>query len=262
MLAERTPAAREGEPRRGEFEWDQKEMPFTEHLRELRNRLFICIVTVAALAILLLWPAQQAIPFLAHLYFGNIRLHAFGPADAVWAIFKFAIYGAIVLGLPVLLYQIWMFVVPAIHPRTRRAVYSYVAPSVVLSLVGIAFAHLVVIPRVVHGLEFITNSVAEPTYGIESTINLVLLLFLAFALVFQTPVVMLLLARIGLVNSGLLRRYRKYIGFGMLVAAAILAPDGSPVTMALIAAPTYVLFETSIWLIRAMEGRWRAESAS
>ncbi|MGD0052235.1 MAG: twin-arginine translocase subunit TatC [Vulcanimicrobiaceae bacterium] len=235
-------------------------MPFTEHLRELRNRLFVCILTLAGLAVVLLYPAQRAIPLLAHLYFGNIQLHAFGPADAVWAIFKFALYGAIVLGLPVILYQIWMFVVPAVHPRTRRAVYSYIVPSFLLALVGIAFAHLVVIPRVVSGLEFITQSVAEPTYGIESTINLVLLLFLAFALVFQTPVVMLLLARIGVVNSTLLKRYRRYIGFGMLVAAAVLAPDGSPVTMMLIAVPTYILFESSIWLIRAMEGRWKAET--
>ncbi|HTW84182.1 MAG TPA: twin-arginine translocase subunit TatC [Candidatus Sulfotelmatobacter sp.] len=258
MLAERTPAAN-GEAGRREVIWDQKEMPFTEHLRELRNRLFVCIVTIAALAVLLLYPAQQAIPYLTNLYFHGIRLHAFGPADAVWAIFKFALYGAVVLGLPIILYQIWMFVVPAIHPRTRRAVYSYVVPSFLLALVGIAFAHLVVIPRVVTGLEFITRSVAEQTYGIESTINLILLLFLAFAIVFQTPVVMLLLARIGLVNSGLLRRYRKYIGFGMLVGAAVLAPDGSPVTMFLIAVPTYVLFESSIWIIRAMEGKWKAE---
>jgi sec-independent protein translocase protein TatC len=259
VLAERTPGASEREP---QIDWDQKEMPFTEHLRELRNRLFVCILTLAGLAVVLLYPAQRGIPFLTHLYFGNIRLHAFGPADAVWAIFKFALYGAIVLGLPVILYQIWMFVVPAVHPRTRRAVYSYIVPSFLLALTGIAFAHLVVIPRVVSGLEFITQSVAEPTYGIEATINLVLLLFLAFALVFQTPVVMLLLARIGVVNSTLLQRYRRYIGFGMLVGAAILAPDGSPVTMILIAAPTYILFEASIWLIRAMEGRWKAESPS
>ena len=118
------------------------------------------------------------------------------------------------------------------------------------------------IPRVVGALIGITDSIATPTFGIESTINLVLLLFLAFAIVFQTPVVMLLLARIGLVNSKLLRKYRRYIGFGMLVAGAILAPDGSPVTMALIAGPMYVLFEISIWLIVIMEGRWRQDTAS
>lgn len=257
MLAERTPLERGAEA-----EWDQKEMPFTEHLRELRNRLMICVGTVLGLAVLFLWPAQRLIPLLVKVYFGHLQLHAFGPADAVWAIFKLSIYMAIVVGFPVLLYQTWMFVVPAIHPRTRRAVYSYIVPSFVLALCGLAFAHLLVIPRVVGALEMITASVAVPTYGIEPTINLVLLLFLAFALVFQTPVVMLLLARIGLVNSRLLRKYRRYIVFGMLLAGGVLAPDGNPVTMMLIASPMYVLFEVSIWLIVVMERRWTAEGAA
>jgi sec-independent protein translocase protein TatC len=258
VLAERDPL----EERGAEDTWDQKEMPFTEHLRELRNRLAICVATVLGLAILLIYPAQQAIRPLVRLYFGDqITLHAFGPADAVWAIFKFAIYGAIVLGLPVILYQIWMFVVPAIHPKTRKAVYGYVAPSFFLALIGIAFAHFFVMPRVVRALLSITNTIATPTFGIESTINLVLLLFLAFALVFQTPVVMLLLARIGLVNSAMLRRYRKYIVFAMYCGAAVLAPDGSPITMMLIGTPMYVLFEASIWLIVFMERSWKRQNA-
>ena len=257
MLAERS--TRGGEP---ETDWDQKEMPFTEHLRELRNRLAICIGVVLGLSVLLLWPCQQAIRPLVHLYFGDkVVLHAFGPADAVWAIFKFAIYGAIVLGLPVLLYQIWMFVVPAVHPKTRRAVYSYIAPSFLLALIGIAFAHFLVIPRVIGALINITNTIADPTFGIESTINLILLLFLAFAIVFQTPVIMLLLARIGLVNTSMLRKYRRYIIMGMLLGAGFLAPDGSPVTMLLIAAPMYVLFEASIWLIVFMERSWKRNAA-
>jgi sec-independent protein translocase protein TatC len=257
VLAERS--TREREP---EVDWDQKEMPFTEHLRELRNRLAICVATVLGLAVVLLWPCQQAIRPLVRLYFGDkVVLHAFGPADAVWAIFKFAIYGAIVLGLPVLLYQIWMFVVPAVHPKTRKAVYSYIVPSFLLALLGIAFAHFLVIPRVVGALIQITNTIADPTFGIESTVNLILLLFLAFALVFQTPVVMLLLARIGLVNTAMLRKYRRYIVFGMLLAGGVLAPDGSPVTMLLIASPMYVLFEASIWLIVFMERRWKRDAA-
>lgn len=248
--------------RHSEDGWDQKEMPFTEHLRELRNRLAICVVTVLGLAVLLIYPCQQAIRPLVRLYFGDqITLHAFGPADAVWAIFKFAIYAAIVLGLPVILYQIWMFVVPAINPRTRRAVYAYVAPSILLAALGIAFAHFFVMPRVVKALIGITSTIATPTFGIEATINLILLLFLAFALVFQTPVVMLLLARIGLVNSTMLRSYRKYIVFGMYVGAAVLAPDGSPLTMMLIGTPMFVLFEASIWLIVFMERSWKRQAA-
>ena len=240
----------------------KKEMPFTEHLRELRQRLFICVGTVFGIGILALWPAQQLIPLITRTYFHGITLNAFGPADAVWAIFKFAIYIAIVLGLPVLLYQTWMFVVPAIHPRTRKAVYIYVAPSIFLAAAGIAFAHFLVIPRVIGALLNITATIATPVFGIESTINLVLLLFLAFALIFQTPVVMILLARIGLVNSRFLRTNRKYIGFGMMVVGAVLAPDGSPLTMTLLAAPMYVLFESSIWIIVVLEKSWkRSETA-
>lgn len=257
MLAERPPL---DEPER-QIDWDQKEMPFTEHLRELRNRLFICVVTVAAVAVLALWPAGKLIPILSHYYFPSIELNAFGPADAIWAIFKLSLYIAIVIGLPVILFQIWMFVVPAVNPKTRRMVYWYVAPSLLLAAAGIAFAHYLVLPRVIKGLLFWTDSVhAKATFGIEATINLVLLLLLAFAIVFQTPVVMLLCARIGLINSGLLRKYRKYIGFGMLIVGAVLAPDGSPLTMTLLAAPMYVLFEVSIWLIVFMEKRWKREA--
>jgi len=154
------------------------------------NGLFVCAGTIFGVAILALWPAQQLIPIIARTYFPHVTLNAFGPADAVWAIFKFAIYIAIVIGLPVILYQVWMFVVPAIHPKTRKAVYIYIAPSIVLAAAGIAFAHFIVIKRVIGGLLFITGTIAQATFGIESTINLVLLLFLAFALIFQTPVIM------------------------------------------------------------------------
>jgi sec-independent protein translocase protein TatC len=242
-------------------EWDQKEMPFTEHLRELRQRLIICVSTVLGIAVLALWPAQQLIPLITKTYFHGITLNAFGPADAVWAIFKFAIYIAIIIGLPVLLYQTWMFVVPAIHPKTRRQVYKYIWPSIFLGPAGVAFAHFLVMPRVVGALLAITATVANPVFGIESTINLVLLLFLAFALIFQTPVVMIVFARIGLVSSQMLRRYRKYIGFGMMVTGAVLAPDGSPLTMTLLAAPMYVLFESSIWIIVLLERSWKRDAA-
>jgi sec-independent protein translocase protein TatC len=253
MLAARPPTSGGSD----DPEWDQKEMPFTEHLRELRQRLFICAGTVFGIAILALWPAQQLIPMITRTYFHGYKLNAFGPADAVWAIFKFAIYIAIVIGLPVILYQVWMFIVPAINPKTRKAVYIYVAPSILLAAAGIAFAHYLVLPRVVGALLTITSSIAEPVFGIESTINLVLLLFLAFALIFQTPVIMILLARIGLVNSTLLRTNRKYIGFGMMVIGAVLAPDGSPLTMLLLAGPMYVLFESSIWIIVVLEKSWK-----
>ncbi|GAC1533574.1 MAG: twin-arginine translocase subunit TatC [Candidatus Velthaea sp.] len=264
MIAERPPRGDEETPPgtpAARSEWDQKEMSFTEHLRELRNRLVICLATVGVLAAVLFWPAQYAIPWMTHLYFPTTRLHAFGPADVILTEFKFSIYGALVLGLPVILFQIWMFIVPAFHPKTRRMVYAYVAPSILLGAGGIAFAHFLVLPRVTGALLTITNQVAESTFGIEPTMNLILVMLAAFALVFQTPVIMVLLARIGVINVPMLRKYRRYALMGILVVSGVLAPDASPMTMMLLAVPMALLYEVSIVVIVVLQKSWKREAA-
>ena len=232
-------------------------MPFTEHLRELRTRLLIAIATVGVIAVALFWPSQFAIRWMMHEYFKGIPLHAFGPADVIFTEFKFSIVGGIVLGLPILLQQLWLFVVPAIHPKTRRMVYAFILPSLLLALLGLAFAHFVVIPRVVAALINITNAVAEPTFGIASTLSFVLILFALFAIIFQTPIVLIGLARIGIVNARSLMHYRRHAIFAFFVAGGIAAPDGNPLTMALLAVPMYVLYEVSIWLIVLLERTWQ-----
>jgi sec-independent protein translocase protein TatC len=217
----------------------------------------IAIATVGAIAVLLFWPSQFAIRWMMDEYFHGIALHAFGPADVIFTEFKFSIVGGIVLGLPVLLAQLWLFVVPAIHPRTRRMVYAFILPSLLLALVGLAFAHFIVIPRVIAALINITNAVAEPTFGIASTLNFVLILFALFAIIFQTPIVLIGLARIGIVNARSLMHYRRHAIFGFFIAGGIAAPDGNPLTMALLAVPMYVLYEASIWLIVLLEKTWQ-----
>lgn len=245
-----------------ESPWDQKEMPFTEHLRELRSRLLISIATVGAIAVLLFWPSQYVIRWMMDQYFHGIQLHAFGPADVIFTEFKLSIVGGIVLGLPVLLQQLWLFVVPAVHPRTRRMVYAFVFPSLVLALAGLAFAHYIVIPRVVAALLHITDAVATPTFGIASTLNFVIILLALFAIVFQTPIVLIGLARLGIVSAATLMRYRRHAIFGFFVAGGIAAPDGNPLTMAMLAVPMYVLYEASIWVIVPLERTWRRAAST
>ncbi|MGA8796239.1 MAG: twin-arginine translocase subunit TatC [Candidatus Cybelea sp.] len=237
--------------------WDQKEMPITEHLRELRNRLLISIATVGAIAVVLFWPSQFVIRAMMRHYFGGLQLHAFGPADVIFTELKFSVVGGIVVGLPVLLTQLWLFVVPAVHPRTRRMVYSFVVPSVLLAALGLAFAHFVVIPRVVAALLQITDAVATPTFGVASTLNFVIVLLALFAIIFQTPIILIGLARLGIVSASSLMRYRRHAIFGFFIAGGLAAPDGNPITMALLAVPMYVLYELSIWVIVPLERRWR-----
>jgi len=237
-------------------------MPFTEHLRELRKRLIISLATVGVLALVLFWPSQFAITWLKNEYLGpHIALHAFAPTDVIFTEFKFSLYGAVVLGLPVIVFQTWMFIVPAFHPRTRKIVYAYTAPSLVLAALGIAFCHYFIIGRVLTALLGITNAVADETFGVEATMNIILLMFLVFALVFQTPMIMVALARIGLVNAPFLRKNRRYVGMGILFTGGLAAPDASPITMLLIAAPMYILYEASIWIIVLLEKSWARDAA-
>jgi sec-independent protein translocase protein TatC len=237
--------------------WDQKEMPITEHLRELRNRLLISIATVGAIAVVLFWPSQFVIRAMMRHYFGGLQLHAFGPADVIFTELKFSVVGGIVAGLPVLLTQLWLFVVPAVNPRTRRMVYSFVVPSVLLAALGLAFAHFVVIPRVIAALLQITDAVATPTFGVASTLNFVIILLALFAIIFQTPIILIGLARLGIVSASSLMRYRRHAIFGFFIAGGLAAPDGNPITMALLAVPMYVLYELSIWVIVPLERRWK-----
>jgi sec-independent protein translocase protein TatC len=233
-------------------------MSFTGHLAELRSRLLIALGSVGVLAVALFWPSQFVIIGLKNLYLPSIELNAFAPTDVIATEFKLSLYGAIVLGLPIILYQLWMFIVPAFHPRTRRVVYAYTLPSLFLAAAGIAFCHFFIIHRVLDALLAMTAGIAKTTFGIDATLNLILLLFLAFALVFQTPVVMLALARIGIIHVRMLRKYRRYAAMGILLLSGVLAPDASPITMLLLAAPMYALYETSIWIIAFFEKSWRA----
>jgi sec-independent protein translocase protein TatC len=245
-------------PRVEENAWDQKEMPITEHLRELRNRLLIAFATVGIIAVLLFWPSQFAIQWMMRAYFGGLELHAFGPADVIFTELKFSVVGGIVFGLPVLMQQLWLFVVPAIAPRTRRMVYAFIVPSLLLAVAGLAFAHFIVIPRVVAALLHITDAVATPTFGIASTLSFVIMLLALFAIIFQTPIVLIGLARLGIISSAWLVRYRRHAIFAFFIAGGFAAPDGNPLTMALLAIPMYLLYEISIWIIKPLEGRWRA----
>ena len=244
-----------------EVDWDQKEMTFTEHLRELRNRLMVCVVTITIAAVCMFYPSIFVINWMKREYFPGITLHAFGPADAVGTMFRFSLYSAIVIGLPMIMYQIWLFIVPAIHPKTRRMVYKLIAPSIVLAAIGIVFCHFVVVPVVVRGTTFLTSLIATETYGVGPTLNFVLILFLAFALIFQLPMVLIMLARIGIVSSKSLRTFRRYAIMGAMLAGGIAAPDGQPTTMMLMAAPLLVLYEASIWIIMLLERSWQRESA-
>ena len=113
------------------------------------------------------------------------------------------------------------------------------------------------IPRVVAALLNITSQVATPTFGIATTLNFVIILLALFAVIFQTPIVLVGLARLGIVSAKSLMHYRRHAIFGFFIAGGIAAPDGNPLTMAMLAVPMYVLYEASIWIILLLGRNWQ-----
>ena len=107
----------------------------------------------------------------------------------------------------------------------------------------------------------LTSQVAEATFGISSTLNFVMILLALFAIIFQLPIILVGLARLGIVNAPMLMKYRRHAFFGMIVVSGIAAPDGNPMTMLLLAVPMYVLYEISIWIIVLFARSWHRSTS-
>ena len=167
-------------------------------------------------------------------------------------------YAGFALALPVVLWQTWSFLAPAFQENSQRIVAGCVAVATVLFATGLAFAYFIVLPR---ALNFLTTY-NEEFFQIEVRANyyfsFVTLGLIGFALVFQLPIFVLALVRLGVLTSGSLRRNRR-IGYVSVLVVAIILPTVDPVSLAFEVVPLLVLFELSIWAAVLLEKRWAAK---
>jgi len=174
---------------------------------------------------------------------------------------KVSLLAAVALTLPILLYQLWSFLAPAITEDAQRIVSGFVALATVLFAGGVAFCYFVVLPR---ALEFLT-SFDEDLYDIQIRASyyysFTAVTLLATGLAFQMPIFILALVRLRVLRASQLRKNRR-IGIVLMVVFAVLLPTVDPVSLALEVIPLLILFELSIWLSTYMEKRWRLEEAS
>jgi sec-independent protein translocase protein TatC len=172
-----------------------------------------------------------------------------------------SLLAAVALTLPILLYQLWSFLAPAITEDAQRIVSGFVALATVLFAGGVAFCYFVVLPR---ALEFLT-SFDEDLYDIQIRASyyysFTAVTLLATGLAFQMPIFILALVRLRVLRASQLRKNRR-IGIVLMVVFAVLLPTVDPVSLALEVVPLLILFELSIWLSTYMEKRWRLEEAS
>lgn len=222
-------------------------MSIYAHFGELRKRLIITVLFFAAFMVLGLYLAKPVIIYLqedpvAH----RIHMNAFNLTDPLKVYLNFSFIIAFLLTFPVILYQIWAFVSPGLYENERRVTLSYIPISFLLFIGGISFSYFVLLPLVVHFMTDMAESLnVQGVYGINEYFSFLFKLILPFGLIFQFPVVVLFVTRLGLVTPKFLKKIRKISYFVTFVFAGLIAPPDL-VTQLMITIPLIILYEISI----------------
>ncbi|MEW6522250.1 MAG: twin-arginine translocase subunit TatC [Bacillota bacterium] len=226
------------------------QLTLLEHLAELRQRLIwaalslvvgtaACYAFVGTLREIVRRPAR------------DVTLVYLTPPEALVTDLKLAFMGGVALALPFIFYQVWAFVAPGLTRRERRLVWPGAVGSVLFFFTGAVFAYFVVLPFTVRFLIGFASPGLQPMFSYSRYVAFVVALELSFGLVFQLPLVIMLLAALGVVTPGALRRFRKVAIVLVFVVAALLTPP-DVISQLIMAGPLLVLYEISIglaWLV-------------
>jgi sec-independent protein translocase protein TatC len=232
-----------------------EEASLVEHLEELRQRLFVCIGAVLAGFIVayvfharLIHALEQALPR------GHRQLTTLTIGEPFMTSLWLSVYAGFILALPVIIWQAWSFFLPAFDPGHERVLRMFVFISVVLLAIGIGFGYYIALPKAAH---FLTNyDKAQYTTLIRARdyIGFAAKVLVAMAIVFELPLFVVGLTRIGVLSTQTLRRSRR-IGYFVVCCIGVLLPGVDPVTTIIETIPLLVLYEASIWASVLLERR-------
>ena len=226
-----------------------------EHLEELRRRIGVMIAalalgTIAAYTVhghILTW-LNRPLPV------DHRHVVTFGVAEPFTVSLTVSLYAGFLLALPVILWQLWAFLAPAVAPHVERRVLGLAVLAVALGAVGLAFGYLVLLPRAIHWLTNYDDVHFRVLIRASSYYEFVSTVLLGIVCVFELPIVVLGLVYIGALSSRTLRKNRR-LGYFVTAVVALALPGPDPVTTALELLPMWILFEGSIWLARLTEHR-------
>ncbi len=227
------------------------EQPFVQHLIELRDRLIYCIYGLVAAGVLLaIWPGPSelidliSIPIRAHMP-PHTKLIAVGVFSPFFIPLKVLLMAAVLLALPWLMYQAWMFVAPGLYGHEKRFALPLIVFGSLLAYAGIAFVQLFVLDKMFTFIQRFTPASVAATPDIASYVESILSLYLAFAVAFQVPIVVMLLVRFEMVSIEKLRSLRGYFIVAAFVIAAVITPP-DVISMLALAVPMCLLYEIGI----------------
>lgn len=225
------------------------EMSIVHHLEELRRRLIIATMALIVASIgsfafvddLVKWLTGPA----GKLYYLN-------PSEAFFAYMKVTVFSGFLIALPIILYQAWAFVVPAMTTSEKRLALILVPSSVALFFTGIAFSYFLVLPIAVTFFMGFASESLQPLFSLGQYLSFVLAMLLPFGFVFELPLVLFVLAKFGLITSAFLASKRKIALLSAFIIGGVVSPTPDIFGQVMIAVPLLLLYEGSVWMVRAV----------
>lgn len=231
---------------------DDATMSLLGHLEELRSRIIVIVITIVLAGIVGFFLSGPIISLLrAALPEGKQTLIQLSVGESLAAQLRVALYVGIAASVPVILYQVWRFVTPGLTRRERRLIWPMLIGAVILFIVGLGLGYFV-LPFALDFLLSLTLPGVEDQLRLSEYISFVSTLMLAFGLAFQFPVLLLLLARVGILNYRFLSSRRRWAVLAIVLFAIIATPGGDPLSSIVLSLVMYALFEGTLQLIRRL----------
>ena len=238
-------------------------MSLVDHLRELRHRLLISIYALvggAVVGIFLYGPAMRLVkkpycdflashPDKAPFDNGGCSLIFLGAIDGFLIAVKVVMFLALLVALPVILYQLWSFIVPGLTERERRWAIPFVGSSVLLFLLGGAVAYYT-LPAALTFLLSVGGDFVSPLLTVDKYVGFVIFTVLAFGLGFEFPILLVSLSAVGVITPDSMRKYRRYVILGLSIFSAVITPSPDPISMLALLIPLYLFYEGAILVSR------------
>ena len=238
------------------------QMSFMDHLGELRTRIMWCLAAAGVGLVIAVFITDPVMRFISRPLVGmKTELVFTSPTEAFWTWMKVAMVLAIFISMPALLYQVWKFVSPGLHQHEKKYAAPFIIAGSLLFMIGGAFALLVIIP---YASTFLVTFGQEkgwrPMITVSSYTDFVIKFALAFGIVFELPVVITILALIGVVTPQFLSKNRKYAILINFIIAAILTPTPDMINQTLMAGPLCILYEVGIICARLAVRKRKAKA--
>ncbi|MCX7779511.1 MAG: twin-arginine translocase subunit TatC [Negativicutes bacterium] len=228
------------------------EMSLVDHLQELRARIIKAAIAVGIGFIISYFYAEQLIQFITA---PAGKLYYMSPAEGFFSYLKIAFVTGILGALPVILYQIWAFLVPALTANERTALVILVPSSVILFFAGLLFSYFLVLPAALKFFIGFASDNLQPLLSLGQYLSFIISFLLPFGIIFELPLFLVVLAKVGLISSAFLAGKRKMVVVLSFVVGAVISPTPDVFSQTMIAIPLLLLYEASILVLKHFMGK-------